>query len=278
MFSPLNAFSGLSAANIATLFRVNSSTVNAASAEGAAQSAASGALASAANDPANAIKAILAQARIAKVQAGTISAGSTSIVSVSAAYADQTDGSRSIVSGSVAVTTPGAVQQIDDAVALVNKTHIYQETEVDPATHNGISAYIDPITVTANDAVNVTISNGIISAVAMDGATFPDGLPSIATIQQTLNMLKADDESTGWNGVEATAETTAKAVGDAYWDATMSSGSFTLIRLPPGTLGAWGGNLATFSADGLWSDDNKWALVLPQVTISATMSETQIKA
>jgi hypothetical protein len=276
MFSPLNSFSGLSAANILTLFRVDSSSTNAASAS-SAKSASSSVSASGADDPATAIKAILAQAQIEQVQIGTIGAGSTSIVTVAAAYADQTDGSRSIVSGSVAITTPGAVQQINDAVALVNNTHIIKQTDVDPATHNGVSSYDDPITVTANDAVNITISNGVMSATAMEGASFPDGLPSLAAIQQTLAGMKEDVESTGYNGVEATPETTAKAVGDAYWDATMSSGSFTLVRLPPGTLGASGGNLSVFSADGYWSDDNKWALVLPQVTVSATVSETQIK-
>jgi hypothetical protein len=101
MLSSLNAFGGLSAANLLALLGANSSSSSSNSTStSAAQSASTGVSASGANDPAKAIKAILAQA-----QMETSGGGSVSIVTADAAYAAQTVGSSS-----------GAVPEIDNGV------------------------------------------------------------------------------------------------------------------------------------------------------------------
>lgn len=85
MLSSLNAFSGLSAANLLTLLGANSASSSSATSTSAAQSASTGVAASNANDPAKAIKAILAQA-----QMETSAGGTAGIATVAAAYAAQT--------------------------------------------------------------------------------------------------------------------------------------------------------------------------------------------
>ena len=63
-------------------------------------------------------------------------------------------------------------------------------------------------------------------------------------------------------------------VGDAWWNSVFD-GTFTLVKLPPNTLGAEdGGRMAVFSATG--DDNNKWALVLPQNTVSIAVSAAQV--
>jgi hypothetical protein len=200
----------------------------------------------------------LAQAQIEQTQTGML--GGASSVSASAAYSVQFGGSSALVSASVTVSSPDAMKQIGDAVSEINSAQIMVQTNVDPATHNGISGYVDPLTVTAVDAVNISVSNGAISATAMQGASFPDGLPSLTAIQQAYNnILEQDQPNSPSAGVPATF-----------------NGNFTLVKLPPGTLGAGGPNFTVFSADGYWSDDNMWALVLTQNSVSVTASETQI--
>ena len=75
--------------------------------------------------------------------------------------------------------------------------------------------------------------------------------------------------------MEATPESTAKDVADAWWNASLD-GSFTLVKLPPGTTGAGGANFTIFSATG--DDNNKWALVLTQNAVSVTFSDTHVNA
>ncbi len=255
MLSSLNAYGGLSAAELLTLFGANSSSSSTTSSPSStsastAQSASTGVSGFSANDPANAIKAILAQ-----VQTASSGGGSAFSVTAQAAYATQMGDSSSLLSASVTVSSPGALQQIADAVSQINNTHIMTQTEVDPATHNGASFYGAPITVTANDAVNITIGNGAVSATAMQGAVFPNGLPSLTSIQRAYDMLKAEDQSTNWGGT--------------------FDGNFTIVALPPNALGAFGGNIATFGNSEF--GPLQWALVLPQNNVSVTVSDTQIK-
>ena len=259
MLSSLNAYGGLSANQLLTLFGANASSASAsATSTSPAQPTPESLTATPLNDPASSIKAILAQSKIG----WTTSDGGRSVTdTVEAAYASQMSGSCS-VSASVTVSSPGAAQQIDNAVALINQVQIMQQTG------NVSSA----ITVTAKNAVNLTLSDGGISATAVHGATFPGGLPSLASIQQALSNLKLEAEGTGWNGSESTPVDHAKATADAWWNSNFN-GSFTLVQLPQGTLGAGGGNITTFSATG--DDNNIWALVIPESSVSISVSATQ---
>lgn len=270
MLSGLNAFGGLSAADVLMLFGANSASSSSLSAPAASTApvASTGIAASSADGAENAIQAILAQAQMDHAQLEASLGQSASLVTVQAAYAEQTGGSGSLTSASVTISTPGALQQIADAVSEVNKI-VYWQIDLNPATHNGISGESGPVDVTAADAVNVTMSNGGMSVTAMEGAQLPNGLPTLANIQQALGELKREDETTGFNGFEATPSPTAKAVADAWWNSV--SGSFTLVKLPANADGGGsGGNLATFG-----TGDNQWALVLPQESVS--VSDTDVK-
>ena len=98
MLSSLNAFGGLSAANILMLFGANSSSSSSSSTSaGAPQSTSTGAFAFDANDPTKAIKAILAQAKIEQAGTETSAGGWTSSAIVEAAYAAQTGDSSAVV-------------------------------------------------------------------------------------------------------------------------------------------------------------------------------------
>ena len=89
MLSSLNAFGGLSATELLTLFGANSSSASSASAS-KAQSVSTGVSGSSANDPAKTIQAILAQAQIAQAQTAISGAQSASSATADAAYAAQT--------------------------------------------------------------------------------------------------------------------------------------------------------------------------------------------
>ncbi|TAL82955.1 MAG: hypothetical protein EPN75_01665 [Beijerinckiaceae bacterium] len=235
MLSSVNAFGGLSSAELLTLFGANSTSSSSDSkATNSAQSTSPGVSGSSTNDPANAIKAILAQA-----QMETSAGGSASITTVAAAYAAQSGDSSSFLSASVTVSSPNAVQQIEDAVSLVDHT-VVSQINLNPATHNGASGYSSYVAATAADAVNITIANGAVSATAMQGASLPSGLPSLTSIQQALSELKLEDQGIGWNGVEATPETTAKDVANAWWNSVGGGSSFTLVQLPSNENGAIG--------------------------------------
>ncbi len=274
MLSSLNAFGGLSSTEISMLFGSNSpSSSSNATPSNTTQSAQTGVDASGANNSANVIQAILAQADMA-----TSTGGWASIASAQTAYTAEIGDSSFAVSASVAIASPNAAQQIADALSVVQNT-IVTQSYVDPATHNGASAYTAYVSVSAADAVNITMSDGAISATAIAGANFPNGLPSLASIQQALSGLKTQDQSIGWDGVAAGAwnpeiteaanpTSMAKDVADAWWNSV--SGSFTLVQLPSNASGADGGNIATFSANG-----TNWAIVLPQDEVSVTLSETQ---
>lgn len=274
MLSSLNAFGGLSAADVLTLFGANSTSSSSSSAASAStvSSAATSIAASSANGAENAIQAILAQAQIDRAQMETSLGESASLFTAQAAYADQANGSGSLMSASVTISTPGALQQITDAVSEVDKS-VYWEIGLNPATHNGISGESGPVDVTAADAVNITMSNGGMSVTAMEGAELPNGLPTLANIQQALGELKWEDEATGWNGIEGTPETNAKAVADAWWNSV--SGNFTLVPLPANASGSVGGNMITFGSSD-WGP-LEWALVLPQDTVSVSVSDTEVR-
>jgi len=169
--------------------------------------------------------------------------GSAIALAAQAAYAAQMGSSSSLFGASVTVLSPDAIQQIADSVSEINedKIGIY-------AQNGDVSSRI---IVTAADAVNISIGNGALSLTAASAA-IPNGLPSLTSIQQAYSELKSEDEGTNWGGI--------------------FDGNFTLVKLPPNTLGALGGNVVTFGSNG-----NNWALVLPQNTISITVSEALIR-
>lgn len=279
MLSSVNAFGGLSSAELLTLFGASSSSSSESKAANTAQSLSLGVSGSSVNDPADAIKAILAQAEVAHAQLEISLGDSGSVITAQAAYEEQTNGSNSLMSASVTISSSGAAQQIANAVSYINDTYAFwTQTNLD----NG-SSVSNPLTVTAADAVNITMSNGAVSATAVQGAVFPNGLPSAASIQAALNNLKTEDEGTGWNGVEAGAynpeittaanpESMAKDVTDSWFDSV--DASFTLVQVPVNALYTpGGGNLTTFDSNG-----RTWALVLPQGTVSVTVSDTQVRS
>jgi hypothetical protein len=193
----------------------------------------------------------LAQAQI------TPGGASASSVAVAAAYVAQMGGSSSQMSVGVTISSPDAVQQIADAVSELNSHPIYAQYDLHPPDDNGALSIDSPITVTAADAVNIAISNGAVSATAMQGAAFPNGLPSLASIQQEYNLMRSEP-----------FDNTLEPWGDTF------DGSFTLVQLPPNANGGGDGtfNVDTFESDGQW-----WALVLPQDTVNVAVSDTQTK-
>lgn len=97
MLSSVNAFGGLSSAELLTLFgAISSSSSSSETSNSTASSTSTGISGSSANDPVNAIQAILAQA-----QMETSAGGSASISTVAAAYAVQTESSGGVLATSV---------------------------------------------------------------------------------------------------------------------------------------------------------------------------------
>ncbi|MHB8886798.1 MAG: hypothetical protein ACYC5H_17275 [Methylovirgula sp.] len=251
MLSSLNSYGGLSSAELLTLFGANSSSSSASSASASkAQSPSTGVSGSSSNDPAKAIQAILAQAQIDQAQTATLGGGWT-LSATEAAYASEAGGSSSLLSANVTISSPDAVQQINNAVSEINRAGIYAQ-DAAPPNNFGILGYQDPVKVTAADAVNVTIGNGGVSLTAtQSAAALEAGLPSLTTIQQAISTL---NEANGGTPLSSPYE-----------------GSFTLVKLPPNTLSANGENMALLGTFG----KDAWALVLPQDTVTVTVSQTQ---
>ncbi|MHB8885281.1 MAG: hypothetical protein ACYC5H_09360 [Methylovirgula sp.] len=241
MLSSLNSYGGLSSAELLTLFGANSSSYSASSASASkAQSASTGISGSSTNDPAKTIQTILAQAQIDQAQMAT-SGGGWTLSATETAYASAAGGSSSLLSANVTISSPDAVQQINNAVSEVNNQRIMAQT-----------AYEDsPITVTAADAINVTIGNDGVAVTAVQGAALTSELPSLKSIQQAYDWLKE--------------------VYPTSRSGTLFNGSFTLVQLPSNALGANGGNLVSLGTPG----KDVWALVLPQETVSVTVAQTQ---
>jgi hypothetical protein len=262
MISSLNAYSGLSSPLVLKLF--DTASASSSGAVSATEHGAPNDPTSVRADPASAIKAILADSQIVSATGG----GGWSITEAAeAAYASQMSGGA--IGVSVTTSSPGTEQQINDAVSLINQTQIMRQTELDPSKNNGALLLDSPIVVSAKNAVVITISGGTLSAAAEDDATFPDGLPSLARVQQVLAGLKSEDEAIGFNGQEATPVTNAKETADNWWNNTFD-GSLTLVQLPPGTLGASGGTFTTFTDGGA-----NWALVISQKTTTVAAEATQ---
>ena len=177
-----------------------------------------------------------------------VSGGGSPTTLAEAAYAAQMGGSSSLGSANVTLSLPDTAQQIAYAVALLSAKTVFSEST-------------GAITVTAADAVNVTVSNGNVSLTGARGAALPSGLPSLANMQQAIDTLvMANPQSyPARNGL----------------DLSTYEGSLTLVQLPPDSNFACGDNYITFSTGG--DKYNNWALVLPQDTVSATVSDTQIK-
>ena len=260
MISSLNTYGGLTANQLLTLFGANASSSQSSQSTPAAQAGSANADSSAPNDPASSIKAILAQSHIGRTTAG----GGWSVTdTVESAYAAQM-GDSGFVAASVTFASPGAAQQINQAVATINQWGMMVQ-------RGNVSS---PAIVSANDAINFSFSNGCVSVTALSGANLPGNLPSMSSIQQAIAELKSQDEGTGWNGVKATPITQAKQTADAWWNNTIN-GNFTLVKLPssdPGIgVGGSGGNVITIGEGG----ESNWAIVLSQNTVSANLSLTK---
>ncbi len=141
MLSSLNAFGGLSAAELLTLFGVkSSSSSSSATSTSAPQSASTGVSGSTANDPANAIQAILAQAQIDKAQTATSGGGSAISATAQAEYAAKTAAA--------------------SAASVIEQAALAAQTET-AAGASGVSAFLG-----AAEAAQVVSSAAVISAYA----------------------------------------------------------------------------------------------------------------
>lgn len=133
MLSSLNAFGGLSAADILKLFGANSPSSSLSSTTStAAPTTSTGVDASGANNPANAIQAILAKAEISHAQLETMPANSSSIVTAQTAYAGDAFGFSSVTSTSIVTTSTGADSD-EDSIELNGSSLVV-------ATANGLSS------------------------------------------------------------------------------------------------------------------------------------------
>jgi hypothetical protein len=184
-----------------------------------------------------------------------VSGGGSAISLSTAAYAAETGSSSAIGSTSVTLSLPDTAQQIAYAVTVLEAKSIWTQTPAAP-NNQGIAAYIAPVDVTAADAVNVTIANGAMAAT--QGGALPSGLPSLASIQQAMNEL---GESSSQNCITL--------------DPVTYEGTLTLVALPPNSNFACGDNFITFGSSAATDGFESWALVLPQDTVTVTVSQAQ---
>ena len=156
MLSSLNAFGGLSAANLLTLLGANSASSSNSPSASAARSASADVSASDANDPAKAIKAILAQA-----QMETSAGGSTSIATAEAAYAAQTETSGGeSAAGATAQTAHAA--QTDNVISSFGASATLSSLDaVSEAFNAGLGIYdVASLAVIAgNEVVSMTTAD-----------------------------------------------------------------------------------------------------------------------
>jgi hypothetical protein len=174
-----------------------------------------------------------------------------------AAYAAETGGASRFGSANVTLSLPDTAQQIAYAVTLIDADGVWTQTAA-PPNNQGIAAYIAPANVTAADAVNLTIANGAVTAT--QGGALPGGLPSPASIQQAIGELALSSPQS--------YPARAGLATSAY------EGSLTLIKLPPGSNFAGGDNYITFGTSAADPFEG-WALVLPQDTVTVTVSQSQ---
>lgn len=181
------------------------------------------------------------------------SEGGSPISLAEAAYAAQTGDSSSLGNADITLSLPDTAQQIAYAVAQLNEAGPWTQTQ---SLTNAEVRYINPVNVTAADAVNVTIANGTMTAT--QGGALPSGLPSLSDIQQAINQLESEPSS---------------YQAKAGLDPATYEGSLTLVQLPPNTNFACGDNFITLRTTE--AGFQNWALVLPQNTVSVTVSDTQ---
>lgn len=141
MLSSVNAFGGLSSAELMTLFGAKSSSSSSISTSNTTdQPAVTGASASSANNPANAIQTILAQAQIEEGQieqalTATSGTGSATSATVAAAYAAQTE-----ISGGGSITTVAAevgdAPQISSSSSLASASTMLSSLDTFSAVNN----------------------------------------------------------------------------------------------------------------------------------------------
>jgi hypothetical protein len=127
MLSSLNTFGGLSAADILLLFNSNPSSSYSSTNATVANTAQSAQAGIGATGAANAIQAILAQAQIDHAKLETALGGSTSIGTAQAAYADQADGTDSLVSATTTISPAGSGSASEDP-AIVNEASLLVAT------------------------------------------------------------------------------------------------------------------------------------------------------
>lgn len=173
--------------------------------------------------------------------------GAASVSLEQGAAVTQSGGSSSLADANVTLSLPNIAQQDAFAVAEIDSNAVYTEDA-------------GPVAVTVADATNVTISGT--SMVATEGGALPGGLPPVGLIQAAISSMNALDADSinvdDTQGVDLNAP---------------FQGNLTLVKLPPESLGAYGGNFITLSTTG--GDYADWAIVLPRDEVTVTVSEAQ---
>ena len=199
MLSSLNAFSGLSAANILVLFGTNSSPSSSSSASASvAQSTSTTASGIAISDPTTTIKALLAQAQIGQAQSATLGGGSTTGVAASITE----------VTGEVA-EAPNA-NQLD-----------YLQSQTVEA-YLGLSAQAQQLQAESFGSSSTTSAP---SAPASGGTSGSTESPQTGQPVLLLTIRVEDDPSAAVDGVDGQAETQAQQLVSAFENGTLSSSS-----------------------------------------------------
>jgi hypothetical protein len=233
MLSSLNAFGGLSAANLLLLFSTNSSSASSsATSANDAKSASTHAnnsadaiktilaqAQSAASNPANAIKAILAQAQIDQAQTATLGGASA------------TTSSNALVSASATISSPNSIQQIAEQI----------QTE----TSGGQSTSV--IAALATSAVKTAGSSTLASASAIVSQDFvrlnqaeteTSAGSTISTHSEAVQMLGVSSLTSGVSvSLTATSDATSGAIVDNF-ELALSVGSQSVaVRFSVAGLG-----------------------------------------
>lgn len=191
MLGSVNAFGGLSAADILKLFGANSSSSSSNSMSASAgQSASTGVFASDVNDPTKAIKAILAQAKIDQAGTQSPAGGSAGDAAAEAGYAAQLGGSSTVLRAiAAAVASSSEVVETEQAwmdtsggglAISVNAAAGEAAGQVNGASYQtGVSAASVSVTSTA-DATSDLGANPQAEQVDMFQATVAVGDHSVA--------------------------------------------------------------------------------------------------
>jgi hypothetical protein len=153
MLTALNAYGGLSAAELLKLFAANSSSSSSTSTS-TSQSVSAGVSASSANDPANMIKSILAQAQIEQGQSKSSAGRSANSANAQAAYVAQTSEGLS--------ATSTIEEAASDVQTLLGPTPLLSSLDAGAEAYSaarGIANWASLAVVTASGAASITTAN-----------------------------------------------------------------------------------------------------------------------